>query len=297
MEYNILAKSALKVEELLSKKECGAKNIEIQLLENFLEEKLDYDKYIKMIKQSGLNIVAVHTPITKQIDIEVERLIKTQNKAMFFKTCSLAESFAEQYNKNILVIIHISWSMEEFLIFSDILKEVNDILIEALEKYKNIEIGIENVIPLEQTPDKLFTRNGYQFDNVEFVNYFKSIYETSRIGTVLDTCHIITTLRFMEALVQCGAGGTKNLNLEAYFEKNKDTVKLIHLANVKELGLKKNTHGTPFEENKKDINTLREIFKFYNKYKYKCPITIEVFEVDYRNSLNYMKMLGNIQKI
>lgn len=296
MKYNILAKSSLKKADLLNKKQCGAQKIEIQLLKNFINENMNCQSYIDILDGLGLEITAVHTPITCSVDIQVERLVDNKNKEIFFKTCSLAQKFSEHFHNNILVIMHINWSFNDFLKFSNVFEEVNSVINEALQQFKDIEIGIENVIPIQKSKGTIITRNGYLFDNVEFVNYFRNKYKTDRVGTVLDTCHAITTLRFMNVLYKNGVELQNELKLEDYFKKNKDTIKLIHLANVKDLGMKVNTHGTPFKDEKEDIRILKDIFKFYNIYEYKCPITIEVFEYDYENCLNYSETVKNIEK-
>lgn len=84
----------------------------------------------------------------------------------------------------------------------------------------------------------------------------------------------------------------RDLNLEEYFSRNEPVIKLIHLASVKDLGFKPYTHGTPFTKN--DLHLLQRIMALYDKHNYKCPITLEVFETDYLNCVNFAETRANL---
>jgi sugar phosphate isomerase/epimerase len=111
-----------------------------------------------------------------------------------------------------------------------------------------------------------------------------------RVGTCLDTCHammeteLMRWMRMYLGFKQDDIDKFKPTNIEDFFEENKDTIKWMHLANSKSHGLGK-CHGLPFTE--LDIDCLRNILRLYRKYKYNCPMVIEVREEDYSDAKNY----------
>ena len=297
MDLTIVAKSDLSAPRLLNKKQLGADKIEIQLLESFLTEDFDPNKSIELVMKTGVEVCAVHVPIISKINIEIECLKDKKTCEMFYMSCELAERFANCTGKPVLVIMHIGWTMNEFHRNPEILEKTDYILSSVLERSKNIEIGIENIIPIiKRTGFNPESRNGYLFDNVDYAKYFCSKYKTNRVGTVLDTCHALTTIRFFNLLKEHGMRGV-DFTLDDYFKNNSELIKLIHLANVKGLGYEPFTHGITFTDNYSDMQLLRTIIDLYFKHSYSCPVTIEVIEKDYDNALNFSQTLSNINRI
>ena len=137
------------------------------------------------------------------------------------------------------------------------------------------------------------TLGGIFYDNVKLANFLNEVFRTNRFGTVLDTAHILTTIRIYERIFSDYEEIKEKFSIEKYFEKNKDVIKLIHLADLKNLGFRKGEHGVKFD-NKEDMKFFIDLYK---KYEYDCDITIEITEKDYvknENFENNFKMLNEI---
>lgn len=286
----ILIKCALDKAELSERKRIGENNVEVQLLQDFYEEKTSLEEYLNIMVSTGLNIKIIHTPLAFGDDVQIDDLWEDKKRDVFFKTCKLSNMLGSKLDKNILVVVHTSMSFRQDINNIEKITLIDGILLEALNKYPNISIAIENIIPVVVNQGGFFGRNGFLDDNCLYVEHFISKYGfNDRIGTVLDICHALTTIKLMK---YCKLP----LSLEQFFDWNKNHIKLIHLANVGDNGYGKGNHGTGFIEGE-DIELLRDILNLYHKYDYCCQVTIEVYEKDYLNPINYLRTKENILKI
>ena len=115
--------------------------------------------------------------------------------------------------------------------------------------------------------------------------------ETDRVGTVIDTCHIMMTQNILKAIfdyVNDPLYPMEDVSMKKYFEMNAGVCKLIHLAGVQGNGIASEHHGVPLLTFMPErLSLLEEILDLYFKYEYKCPITLEVCESDLNNPTNY----------
>lgn len=288
----IIAKSAPCKEHINEKIGIGTKDIEIQLLPNF-DDNCDIDFFYKNILSTSCNVDIVHMPLESGLDLNFEYFTYPKFKSIFFKCCELSQKLANFYNHKIIIVVHFGTSLDILKYSPGLLSELLEILKIAISNFKDIEIAFENVIPLTFNKDnKLETSNGFLFDNVEFVNWLNNELKTNVFGTVLDTCHV---LQYNTQINNAFNGVVPVLSMEEFFKKNKDTIKLIHLCDLKNQGLEDGEHGAVFS----DENKLKEIIDLYYKYEYSCFVTLEVMEYDYLNCQNFKNqktMLENILK-
>jgi hypothetical protein len=287
---DILIKCALYEDELLARKRINENNVEIQLLHEFYEETPSLEEYLDTLLGTGLNIKIIHTPLVFGDDVEIDNFWEDKNRDVFLKTCKLANMLGRKLDKNILVVVHTSMDFKQDINNVEKITLIDKILLEALNKYSNISVAIENIIPVVVNHKGFFGRNGFLNDNCLYIDYFINKYGFGdRIGTVLDICHALTTIRLME---YCKIP----LSLEEFFDWNKKYIKLIHLANIGDNGYGKGNHGTGFIEGK-DIDLLSDVLDLYCKYEYNCQVTIEVYEEDYTNPINYIRTKENVLEI
>lgn len=278
---DIIMKSALKRKDLEYRESIGERDIELQLMSDFNEKDYDITEGMDMIKESNVYITAVHTPIAKLYDIGLESILIPEYKRIFNRVCNFANELGRKQNSKVMVIIHM-YSDVENAIRHNRLELVDAELLNIFENFNNIDIIIENVMPIEIRDSKIYTTNGFFDNNVRYCNYFKERYGyNERLGTVLDICHATISERLIKSL-----GSNKNVSLEDYFKWNKDDIRLIHLSDTVNTGYGNNEHGVGF---KSPNNLLKTFVQLYNKYEYKCPVTIEVQEKDYCNCEEYIR--------
>ena len=270
--------------------EKGAQAIELHLDQDFINTKNYWNEAIV----KGVPIAAVHTPIIDGVDLPIEN---RDNKMIIANTCDFANKIAIKQNHAVVVIIHINTDphvMKKLGVYD----EVIDLLQILLDVCPGLDFAIENVGPYAvDRPDRLEMR-AIQYDSA--VQLVKDI-NNPRVGTCLDTCHALMTVRLMNNTADFLAISKEQsedqlirFGLKAYFQANKDVIKWMHLANCKLHG-KDDDHGLPFTEN--DRNMLQEIVRLYNKYLYDCPVTIEVKEDDYADAQNFLTTYKELQKI
>lgn len=296
IKNNIYCKSALTSEQLNARKKLNKTGIELQLLGDFQDTPLTTSEYISIIGDNISDIKAIHVPLKKNEEVvEIQMLNDYAIRDLFERVCEIAEAISNINKNKMLIVIHNRWSLEDYKNCNNDTESIIKFLKYLLDKYPSIKIGIENVV--SYIPHSKTFSNGSLPNYVDVVKFFRNELKTDRIGSVLDTCHAIASLRIlnlMENIESLDLG----INLEDFFKVNKNICFLIHLANVDGLGFNKGTHGIGFE-NDKDI--LSEIIKLYNKYLCEVPITLEVMENNYIDCLtyveNYKLLLNYINKL
>ena len=102
---------------MLSKINCGFKNIEIQLLHELVSED-EYNDTKTAIEQYGIDISVVHTPLIAvegQMlldEIALEHLVQDMYFKTFCDTCKYAQYIADLEKHRIKIVIHNTWSKE-----------------------------------------------------------------------------------------------------------------------------------------------------------------------------------------
>ena len=300
------AKSALQRGEIASKERSYNDGIEIQLLSELVNGEIENYSYaletFDLKEFEDVNITAVHAPILSAYglsDVNIETLCCSNNFKLLDQTCFIANYFGQIHKRQTIVIIHSESCLLNMRLNDDNWKRVLNAIGCLLLKYPYIEIAIENVTPLRGVDKgRIHLANNFQFDNVEMALELRKQLKTTRIGTVLDTCHAEMTNMTMSAILNFYKEEhylpENDFSMEDFFRENKDVVKLIHLSKTVGSGMGEGRHGQPFNDGDEDI--IKKYLDLYNKYEYTCPITLEVAETDYYISDGYAKSIELVLK-
>lgn len=293
----IIGKSAVGYDQLRGQLEKG-RYVELQLLDEIDKgvTAKDFMDIIHMCKD--YSIKAVHTPL---VDNENERTAVNLDELQNDRVChrlevslELAGELSREQNSEVLVIVHNTGVLNEYERNTPLLARLSTSLLSYFTEYPLISLGIENVTPLFLGNGFVF-KNGCFFENVELAKFLskKTGIEQRRIGTVLDVCHSRTTQRMM--LKMLDGTGIKVPDEREYFEKNKDVIKEIHLANVRGIGIPHSNHGIAYEKNERMF--MLEEMRYYKEFCYNCNVTLEIREADYIKNANFernYKMLRSV---
>ena len=278
----INAKAAPVMEQMLSKINCGFKNIEIQLLHELVSED-EYNDTKTAIEQYGIDISVVHTPLIsipeKNVSQEVslDCILNDKYYDMFCDTCKYSQYIAELLRHRIKIVIHNDNSKEDWERTNLIEEKIGPRIKSVLDKYKDIDLVIENgTIYNINRFNSLFNMEDVSFAVKELNSIIGN-----RAKTLLDTCHMMIN---WEAWKRVTYNDLTDWN-EAFLKSTiYEKLGLIHLNNMKDNGIPDNYHGTAFDKNtKSDLEKLKQIMKAYERYA-DCEITIEVREDDYKST-------------
>lgn len=291
----IIGKSVINEGDLRGKSIING-NIEIQLFREF-DCRVSIDElYKRTISIPDIRVLAVHSPIIDGEDVNVEFINNTDDYRRIMSTIALANKLAEYYNERVKVIIHSALESELFIKLPSVYNDILAFFSKALVRYPLVDFCIENVVPMKiSRKGNIYLRNNYLFDGVNLVKRLNGYFKTDRFGTVLDTCHAIVSIRGLKNYFKGYPDIAESFTLEEYFKENKDCIKLVHLANVVDLGYNKGTHGVLFKD--EDMPLMDEIMDLYKKYEYDCDITIEILEEDYVKNENYKDNYARLLKI
>lgn len=294
----IIAKSAPVRENILAKlRTC--KNIEIQLLDHITCVDQIYDYYKECVSVEGADYICVHTPLIRQYCSDLECVDDDIVYYDILYSYCLALRLAVKQNHTVKLIVHTDISMYKLNLLANrrirlcltILRLCKEILYD-----NHIELVIENVTPVhfdKETGEFTEFRNGVYFEAPEFVRWLRYEFgETDyydHIGTVLDICHAITTIRVEQLLSTYDKDIVQVKTLEDFFIANKGFCKLIHLNDVINLGLRKGEHGSVCTD-----ETLKLFGELYKKYNYDADITLEVDEPDYIECPNFTALYPRV---
>lgn len=283
----ILGKTAFNIEEVRHKIEKGMNCFEFQLLNEFPNPQSNSFDISSIKPFLAFNTYVIHAPLEKKerglSDIEVLCTSALPVLEYCFQICQM---FAETQRRNIILVVHSNMNLERLKSLK-LYREIEIVLHILFERYKNVILGIENVSPFNFSDGRLILNNNHFTDNVELVKKLKRDIGTDRIGSVFDTCHSMITQKYITPFYFYFSNqglSRPDFSISKYMELYKDTCILIHLASMEGNGYSKG-HGTPFKEEDKK---LIEFVDSYKKFRYKCPITLEVREDDYFNPINYL---------
>lgn len=279
-KIKINAKSAPEMEQILAKVNVGFKNLELQLVHEFVSEN-EYRDVKKAIEEYGIDISVVHTPL---IAVEGEKLLEEtslehilQDKyyEIFCDTCKFSQYIADMKKHRIKIVIHNTLSSEEWRITNLIEEKIATKIKKVLDKYKDLDLVVENSTCVgEKTFKSILGMEDVSFA-VKELN--KIIGDRSK--TLLDTCHMMIN---WEAWKRVTYNDLTDWDNAFYKSTTYEKLGLIHLNNMRDNGLNKENHGTSFEKNlESDLETLKQIMSAYEKFA-DCEITIEVREKDYK---------------
>ena len=292
----IISKSAINREQLIETVRKCSKN-EIQLFKEFenYNDCVD-DLYNTIISVEGLDIRCVHSPLIKGIDLNIEYVWDQDDYFMLERTVVLASKLAVYYGHEVKVIFHTELSKRLYEKIPCLYEAIRNFVQYSLSLPGNLIICIENVIPFKITKDNdIFFRNGTINDNIVLVKQLREDLQTDRVRTVLDTCHMITTIRSIKKLFVTENEILDYLNYEYYFQLNAPYIGLIHLCDVIGLGTNPMTHGIAFEEER--LKVMEELMSYYKKYGYECDVTLEIQERDYTNKVNLESDFGDLTNV
>lgn len=279
-KIRINAKAAPTIDQILAKVNSGFENIEIQLLHEFVS-KDEYHDIKTAIDKYGIDISVVHTPL---ISVEGEvlleevsliHLLKEKYFNIFNDTCKYSQYIADIEKHRIKVVIHNTWSKEDWKITNLIEEKIAPKIKQVLDKYKDIDLVVENSTSIgEKTFKSILCMEDVSYSVIELQ---KTV--GNRVNTLIDTCHMMMNWEAWRRITN------NNLtNWEKAFYQSTVHVKLglVHLNNVRDIGIKNEDHGIAFDKNiNDDMRRLKEIMNVYAKYA-ECEITIEVREDDYK---------------
>lgn len=289
MSLEIIAKAASN-KAVLDKMQKGADGIEWQLISN---GNTTIDEIISPI-------VNVHTILTQDLDICLDRAlnsylgiedIKTYN--YLIEALELANDLGQQQNKMINVITHFYFG--EFVQKMEIWKEWLEHL---LEKYNYCNVLIENSSTFFKTGE---VRNMTAPDIIpNIVLKLQSIISDKykeRLGSVLDICHMLNSIRVSNILFKNDFLYYNYVDekeqIMKYFKSYSSTCLTVHFNNSNGLGLYGKNHGCIFEYS--EYSLFDYLMKNYMKYIPKAKLVLEVYEKDVDEAYNFAKLTDMIR--
>lgn len=301
-KLSIYAKASLDAEEIQEKIRCGCDAIELNLEDDFLcygDIFLElYGKDLFTMKP----IHVVHVPFNQDKEmLNLEWIFGHKDISVLNNVFALAQYCSEIWNHRVVVVVHSCMAMYDFM-QNELLQEriVRELEI-LLSKYAQVDMAIENTVLLELgRTSKFIPRvcNGIYQDTPELVKWLQE-YFGDRVGSVLDTCHAMMAEKYLKILLEAAdirhifsESVVEEINMEHYFQMNQGICKLIHFNNFRGNGYREN-HGTSFDKPEE----VKSILALYKKYRYNCPLTLEIQEENYLDCINYRKTKNLIEEV
>lgn len=288
---NYIIKSALDFDQLKARVDAGYNRIELQLFDDFVDKSIEEMMFI-ITGIYGLDIVNIHAPIGSNKFSNIEDLNDLERMPVFNKLFQLCQMVSHYYNHPVSLVMHTDYSFLDFKETGRLLVLEQNIL-NLLNSCPDVNLAIENLVPIYNQGGKLKECDNYLFDTVEIVKHLRNELKTNRVFTVLDTAHAIISINYLHK-----SGRNKSISMIEYFKQNKDCLKIIHLANSFELGLCKDEHGVLFDKDRPDdMAKLKEIYEGINTYTNNVSLVIEVTEPNYLKIEHAIKTIEAFEMI
>lgn len=279
----INGKSAIHALQLRDRREKGFETIEVHLFEEQPDSLDEIEDMLKKIRHSKLIPRVLHVPI--QGKFSVETFHKEEELPVMTYVLNLAKRISEEFNQKTLIVLHQELRLQSLKDFR-MLEGIEKTFKKWLDDYPDVEFALENlsILSLE---NGLRARDSYLEGPVELAEHLRSVLQTERIGSVLDTCHMISSIRVLERI---GLMTT----MEYYFQLYSKTLKLIHLSNARIFGFKMG-HGTDFVT-EEEIQVFERIVKNIHKYCPEVQVTIETNEPDVLHATRMLSVKNLLEK-
>ncbi len=293
-KIKIYAKASFHADEIREKIKCGCDGLELHLQKDFLEKGSRFEACYPQELFRMHNIEAVHAPFYGSGQVmNLEQIFQHEDVSPLRHVFRLAQYCAEIWKHRILVVIHTSLSYFDFMEYELLRRRMDRLLHQFFEAYPLVDLGIENVIPMEyqgQQGESPRLCNGIFTDLTRIVCDLRERFG-ERVGSVLDVCHAAMTEKYLSVLLQAAdflpctpLPPELDYRMERFFQIHQGICRLIHLNDFTGNGYGKN-HGTPFREQEQ----AEELIRLYRKYAYDCPLTLEIREENYQDCVNYRK--------
>lgn len=301
-EYEIFAKSTLRIKDIEAKQALGCDGIEIQLYGELLEKGTKHNW--KTIEESFAdpfmawhNIKAIHAPIIHdRSDACIENLTDTEDILLLNEVFRLAQTIGELDEQDIMIIFHSETTVDSLIEKDNSLDRMARVLGKLLTRYSRVTLLIENVTPFRNFTSTTvpILSNNFYLDNVELVKALREKTGVDRIGVLLDTCHQGITEYYMKHIYEIAGITPPSFSLETYMENCAPYLKLMHVTDFKNGGYGAGLQGIPYTEETSE--ELYKILKLHDKYVPNCPMVLEVSDSDYLKSDSYQRMKSLVDK-
>lgn len=271
MKNKMLAKCTADKNQLEDRRNRGAKYIEIHLRDSEPKNLHQIDEMVENIEKSGLKVLVIHAPMHRNYILE--SLGNSDAEDRLYLIGKMAEKLYKIQGEIITIVIHQELTLEQLIDFG-LINRIKESLRVFMAEHSFLKIGIENLSILNTESGKIIARPNYLDGAVDTALYLRKELITDRIGTVLDTCHALNSVRVLKALRLYDF--YSSLSMESFFEKYKDTLFLIHLSNARNLGFGRD-HGQRFEL-ESEVIEFRNIMRCIEDIEYLGPITLELTE-------------------
>ena len=267
----------------------GFTSIELQLFSDFLTQ--TNEEVFKLVTSiEGLHVSSIHSPLLTDCELEIEDIADSNTRYPLLKTFYLADMLGEHFGMMMPVVVHATSNITDLMRKKDTLYTIGREIDIALQLFPHLEICIENTIPVISKGDRYETKNSFLYDTVEICKFLRNHLKTDRIYTVLDTCHALTSIRFMKETQNYT--NMSAVSLEEFFRQNGELTRIIHLNNVIDLGLKPGQHSVTFLPNSVDDTILlKHITDYIQTYTPQAECVLEVNEEEYLINSNANKLL------
>lgn len=287
----IAGKSAIDEKQLKDRINKGVNNLEIHLNKVDVLDEKSIDKSLEVLKNFMDKVVAIHSPIDSRTTIEgLNNKVYSQ---ILRNTCRLANEVGKIKGEIIHVIFHQELSfkvLEDYNMLENIKIKVEELFYD----FKNITINLENLMLYDystNSDERIILRGSYYKSTKMLSDYLRKQLKTNRIGLVLDTCHILVSLRMLNNIHKYY--NRKEVCIKEVIEYYGDSINIVHLANVRGLGLG-TEHGVTFDT-QEEKETLLSILETLYNINYDKIITLEVVEENYLDAINMKKTYNQVK--
>lgn len=251
------------------------------------------------ISDEILNIIpitSVHTLLEKGFQVELEKCIESDfvdhETAELYRrhlvdACVVAESCAIRQGFAVKVVAHIGNTTQNLI--GEILNFVQYLLC----IFPHITLAIENEMIINI--DGITRLSCGPNDVPCFIRRVrKNLPENmrSRLGSVLDICHALSTIRIKNHIFGFDDNKDELLQLEKYFVSGIDTCLICHFNNLQHYGIGKE-HGTGFFN---EEERFFDFLKLYQKYIPESDLVFEIREDDYSDAKNFENAIQLLKK-
>lgn len=288
---HILSKSGIDRSQLKERRNKGSSYMELHLGDKDIERLEQIGEIISNIESSGMECLVVHSPMA--LDYKLEALNTYDGYLNIERVLNLAYQLSVKYDKGVHVVLHHEMKIDRLKMWG-MYDNIRTSLSLLLTQFPRITVNIENEGIVELKSGIITVKNSHTLNPLELVKSFRKDLKTTRVGLVLDTCHVTSSNRILSTLSK-EVEELKIIPIMDIFKETIEYINVIHLCGCKGFGIGAN-HGVGFGT-REDKVLLEYILVFLKESNYDRVVTLEVLEEDYLNAVRYKTLMHQIDEM
>lgn len=193
--------------------------MEIHLRDNEPADILQVETMTQNILQSGMKAKAIHSSMGRAFIAESLGTLKAKERLSLVS--QLAQNVSDIHKEETIVVIHQELMVDQLIDF-ELMNGIVETMKEMIGRFPDVIYAFENMPVANLEDGRIVARGSFYEDTPLLAEFLRNRLNTQRIGTVLYTCHMLTSLRVLASI--SAFGKDVSVTMSDFFDRFKESL-------------------------------------------------------------------------